>query len=266
MTPSMTELEAVIERVGKLERQNRRMKRAGAVALILATAVFLMGQGASKKTVEANEFILKDASGKVRGRFGMDLSLNGGPQLSLLDSNGDKRALLDVGDSAGLTLNHRSGKNVESVVLVAGNDGLSLYFGKNLRAAAKLTMDQFGPDLAFFDANAKKRLNLQVVNADSSPGIPSESGIALYDTAGKLRAGLDVRADAQGSGLFFVDSAGKAGASLDEKSLKLSDNEGFQTTIGTMDLVTPRTGETHKTSAASVVMFGKDKTLLWKAP
>ncbi len=41
--------------------------------------------------------------------------------------------------------------------------------------------------------------------------------------------------------------------------------EGFQTVLGGTDLETPRTGETHKTSAASVVLFDKDKIVLWQA-
>lgn len=49
-------------------------------------------------------------------------------------------------------------------------------------------------------------------------------------------------------------------------SLTVSDNEGFQTTVGTELLETTRTGETHKTSAASVVLFDKEKNVLWKAP
>ncbi len=51
-----------------------------------------------------------------------------------------------------------------------------------------------------------------------------------------------------------------------EPNLTLSDPEGFQTTVGSTNLVTPRTGETHKTSAASLVLFGKDGKVLWSAP
>ncbi len=40
----------------------------------------------------------------------------------------------------------------------------------------------------------------------------------------------------------------------------------FQTIIGNIDLVTPHTGETSRTSAASVVLFDKDTDVLWKAP
>jgi hypothetical protein len=42
---------------------------------------------------------------------------------------------------------------------------------------------------------------------------------------------------------------------------------GFSMVLGTADLVTPTTGETHRTSAASITMFGngKDHKVIWKA-
>jgi hypothetical protein len=49
-------------------------------------------------------------------------------------------------------------------------------------------------------------------------------------------------------------------------SVRLIDKEGFQAALGTSPLVTMKTGETHQTSAASVVLFGKDKKVLWSAP
>jgi hypothetical protein len=49
-------------------------------------------------------------------------------------------------------------------------------------------------------------------------------------------------------------------------SLSIADPNGFRSVIGSVDLETPRTGERHKTSAASVVLFGKDGKLLWSAP
>ena len=71
---------------------------------------------------------------------------------------------------------------------------------------------------------------------------------------------IEFRGDAiidHGAGLFMSNAG---------PQVFLYDREGFQTTIGTTDLVTPRTGETHKTSAASLVLFDKDKKVLWKAP
>ncbi len=48
--------------------------------------------------------------------------------------------------------------------------------------------------------------------------------------------------------------------------VRVSDDQGFSATMGAEELVTPHTGETHKTSAASLVLFDKNKNVLWKAP
>ena len=46
MTPETLELRAVAERLERLERQNRRLKYAGAAALVLVSAALVMGQAA----------------------------------------------------------------------------------------------------------------------------------------------------------------------------------------------------------------------------
>ena len=165
------ERSTVIERLEELEKQNRRMKHVGTIAVIVAGVALLMGQAAQKKTVEANEFILRDTNGKIR---------------------------------------------------------------------AKLDIFAGGPHLDLFDAAGTVRVSLN----NSKDG----TGLGLFDAAGKIRAGLTVDADA------------------DRPELTLSDQEGFEASIGTTELLTPRTGESHKTSAASVVLFGKDKKVIWQAP
>ena len=197
MIPQTSDWTAVVGRLEKLEKQNRRLKQVGAVALVLAVALLLMGQvwqtqavnaqAPATRTVEANEFVLKDANGKVRGRWSMTAL---GPAFALLDGKGRRRAELYV-----------------------------------LADVPRLTL---------FDGNEKRRAVLGLV-ADSPR-------LALFDGNGNLQA------------------------ELDRTSLELSDEEGFKTTIGSTNLVTPRTGETHTTSAASVVLFDKDKNVLWKAP
>ena len=51
-----------------------------------------------------------------------------------------------------------------------------------------------------------------------------------------------------------------------QATFELYDKAGFKTMVGTTDLLTPQTGESHRTSAASLVMFGKDDKVLWSAP
>jgi len=235
-TPDWT---AVVERLEKLERQNRRLKQMGAVALLIAAAVLLMGQASPNRTVEANEFVLRDGNGKVRGTFSMaDL----GPQLALLDANGIQRVnLLLTVRTPSLFLSDANGQN--RVALQVSETGPFLDF---YRTDGELAAWFLGPDegglIGLRAPNGDRRLLLRV----------SEDGpaVELYNNervgANEARVALD-------------GTAGQA-------RLVLSDAEGFNTVVGTTDLITPRTGETHKTSAASVVLFDKDKKVLWKAP
>jgi hypothetical protein len=55
-------------------------------------------------------------------------------------------------------------------------------------------------------------------------------------------------------------------ATQDTAVLHVEDREGFETQIGNISLQTARTGAKSQTSAAAVAMFGKDKTVLWRAP
>src|SRR3989338_10400780 len=64
-----SEWTAVMKRLEKVEKQNRRFKQIGALALILAGSVLLMGQASPQRTVEATRFVLKDANGKSRAEW-----------------------------------------------------------------------------------------------------------------------------------------------------------------------------------------------------
>ncbi len=83
-----TPRDLVIERLEALERQNRLLWRAG-VGTVVAAIVFL-AEGTSllgtSKIIEAQGFVLKDASGRVRGQF---KTISGGsPEFALLDEEG----------------------------------------------------------------------------------------------------------------------------------------------------------------------------------
>ncbi len=57
---------------------------------------------------------------------------------------------------------------------------------------------------------------------------------------------------------LMVDSSGPV--------IVVRDETGFFSSIGVTDLLNPKTGETSKTSAASIVMFDKERAAVWKAP
>ena len=94
MIAQAPELAAVVARLEKVERQNRRLKRVGVVVLALAVAGMVMGQAMPRaRIVEAEEFVLRDAAGNVRAEL---VAFKDGPALTLLDENGKSRATLAV--------------------------------------------------------------------------------------------------------------------------------------------------------------------------
>ena len=98
MTSQKTTLAEVYERLIKLEKQNRRMKQIGAVALVVVASVLVMAQALPEKIVMvdeviANNFVLKDNSGMLRGLFNMH---EGIPGLFLYGQDGEERVALSV--------------------------------------------------------------------------------------------------------------------------------------------------------------------------
>jgi hypothetical protein len=92
------------DRVLKLEKQNRRLKQLGFAVLVLPALLLLMGQAPSKKTVEANEFILRDNTGNVRARLAMSVVRGDGPEFLLFDAGGKPKVMLKEGLLPGLSL------------------------------------------------------------------------------------------------------------------------------------------------------------------
>ena len=103
MTTHATDLQAVVERLEKLERQNRRLKQVALPTLLVSAIVFLIGAtgGGGKRTAVANEFVLVNEEGKTRAA--LKIRPTGapgypGPVLELYNENGKLGASLGVGD------------------------------------------------------------------------------------------------------------------------------------------------------------------------
>jgi hypothetical protein len=190
-------------RLAKVETQNRRLKQLGVAALIILTLFLVMGQAPTKKAVEANEFVLKDDTGKVRIRLCMqDPDFSGGaafPKMVFLDTKGNTSLEFD-GSIPGLS---REGADLGGTVQISDVQGH--------RVSALLADDSGGH---FWVAKWKE-------------------DAAAWVNPGSVEAG---------------------------------DDNGFLAAVGVEDLVAPTPGQTHKTSAASVVLFDKNKNVIWKAP
>ncbi len=117
-------METLARRLDKVERENRRWKRAGVLALAVIAAIVLMGQAASKlappgkpgKIVGAEQFIVHDARGGVRAELGT--LPNGTVRLVLYDRGnpGETSVILSAGPetSPALSFSDKSGKVIWS--------------------------------------------------------------------------------------------------------------------------------------------------------
>jgi len=97
-----SEHNALLERLGRLERQHRRLKRAGIAIGGLALMLVVLGQARPQRVVTAERFVLRDASGREHGA--LELAGAGTPRLTL--RHGKSEATLEVGmlESVGLRL------------------------------------------------------------------------------------------------------------------------------------------------------------------
>jgi hypothetical protein len=111
MSETIDEKDPILARLERLEAQNRRWKRCALACLVAIASFGLMGQAQRKparapapapapalpKNIEAESFVLKDSSGRVRAELSMGGS---GPSLKLRDQSGTALINLSLNDEA----------------------------------------------------------------------------------------------------------------------------------------------------------------------
>ncbi|MGB7497431.1 MAG: hypothetical protein WBR26_06885 [Candidatus Acidiferrum sp.] len=227
MTADEQDLKAIAQRLEKIEKQNRTLKRFGLAILSLVGAIVTMGQAQASRSIVASEFRLMDSSGTVRATLGFH---GGEPTLNLIDANGRARANLTT----------------EAIEFADSNGTTRVVLGSSTAIYYKLVEGQphitdHGPALLFSGADHKTRVDLR--------GMSEGASISLFS-----------------QGPANLDKQVVLESSPDGPSLTLSDAQGFRAIVGKASLSTPSTGATGKTSAASVVLFDKDGKSIWSAP
>ena len=156
----------LIERIARLEQQqaelrsaNRRLRLATGALLLFAAAGVLMAQmpgAAQNRSLEAEQFVLRDSQGSVRGAMG--IAENGTVGINLDDAKGTTRVSIDLSadGSPGVDLYDQSGR--ERATMALGSDGT--------------------PGVGLYDANGKLRTSLDVPAAQTP-------GLAFYHPDGK---------------------------------------------------------------------------------
>jgi len=152
MTKQTPDLEAVLERLENVERQNRRMKRVGLVTLVLLAAGFLVGQAQPKsQVVEAEQFIVRDARGQKRALLGLDHPTSPGHspvRIGLYNENQSSAVMYLSDGFAGLTVTAEGAAGAEkrAIQLFANpKEGTGLKVGASITTeAARLGADADG--------------------------------------------------------------------------------------------------------------------------
>jgi hypothetical protein len=175
---------ALGHRLDELERDNRRLKRYTSmmlfvVALVLglgAALVFYSGKvglPGSPQTVSAQQFVLRDRSGTIRGAWGM--GGDGAVRIALSDEHGRQRVRLSL--------------------LQDGSAGLSFADTADRKLAVLGVLPDHTTNMVLTDQGGIPRVVLGV-QANGS------SNIVFADQSGATRAGLGV--DPKGLGTFTL--------------------------------------------------------------
>ena len=157
------QMEKILARLQRLERESRRWKIMGMLAVLCLVVVLLVGAAKSDRPeavgeVRAKQFVLVDARGTVLARFGA--LQHGSLGLGLYDAGNKSRVLLaiDPEGASSLSLISRDGKS--SLLLkadAAGTAGLRL-FDKQWKTRASLaTWPDGSPFLQLADRDGRER-------------------------------------------------------------------------------------------------------------
>jgi hypothetical protein len=127
---AMSTIEAVTERLDGLERENRRLKWIATAMLtgivsLGAAALFPRDRGARK--LEAQQLVIRDNEGRLRGSFGVDST--GLPALKVYDHRGLEQVMLGVqsDDYAMLTFSNRGATRLLLDASIDGHTSVRLF-------------------------------------------------------------------------------------------------------------------------------------------
>jgi hypothetical protein len=154
MESNNAEMQQVMERLARVEKQNRWLVRGGVALVLCCASLLLMAPKPSARTIEAQSFVLRDDAGSVRAELHMK---DKGPELALYPAYAGPKAAVKVGLSLnedGPELVLYGGPKKMSAVLTAGDQGADLYLGsaEDGHASAELRADKDGPNLSLKDS------------------------------------------------------------------------------------------------------------------
>jgi hypothetical protein len=128
---------ALLGRLKKLERENRKMKRFGALVVVVIAVLVLTGQAGKNRALDADSLVIRDANGRVRIELGIGDDTS--PTLRMYGGSDSKNASLSLRSSQkGSTLSFMTlPSGVPFLILSSeGEDGPSLLLQDRTGGAA----------------------------------------------------------------------------------------------------------------------------------
>lgn len=261
-------LAALEAAVARLTVENRRYRRTGRLAILLAGGALLMApMSASQRSdeVRAKKFVLVDEAGAARGA----LTVNPDGSSALVLSDGRQQARLTAsvtreGATEFALTDGRDKRRFITGVDATNTPFLSMRNAASTSASASLAVVGPGnPVLRFADAAGRPRLVTSVAGDDVS--------FSLFGT--KNRHGAVLAVEGQTARLSLADSTGtdRFWAAIRNESpvIQFMDPKGVPrsglTTINDDEGVA-LISQSPGASKPGVVLYGKDLKVLWSAP
>jgi hypothetical protein len=238
------DIEGIFTRIERLEKENKRLKRISIAILLIGSVVVLMAQvkapvqqqldaGWEKRvvkagTIQAGRIELITPKGELRAALG---TVFGGSELNMFDGDGKARISLSTQAGPGLYVGSLRVTDGHFDWLHSGKLNVQLT-SENLTLASDTGQRAMLAPQVFLIEDRKQRIAMGV----STPDVGSPAGFAFVNVL------------------------------ADEASVRVGRTDSYYTQIGTTELVTPTSGESHKTSPASLVLFNDKGSAIWRAP
>jgi hypothetical protein len=229
--PGLKEMQ---DRIGELEKQNRRIKRIGVVSLVVLASLVLMGQATlnrsvTAETVTASEFVLRNSFGEMQAHL-------------FVEKNGTAVFEFTKGHLAMLMMRRDGDQGYTQIMpggIVMTNPDAQHETGESLQDAVIAPISPNYVETVTIGGKSRS-----FVNQD----------IARFPTTGLVLSAEGLQVGRDGNRAFVVP-----------RKVALRDREGFSGELGHVALSTT-SGETIETPEISMVLFGKDGRILFVAP
>jgi hypothetical protein len=181
----MVDHDQILLRIGKAERENRRMRLALICSIVLSMAAVTLALTShfhAKEVIQTQELLLKNQSGQIVARLG---SRPSGACLEILGKTKDASAMLCAGDQTGadlvLTTHHG-----DSRVLVSA--GGKMYETIHDEVPPSLLIAQAGKGLISLKIGTDRSLGIAQENEENSAAVSvlgQRPAVSLLDQNGK---------------------------------------------------------------------------------